>query len=89
MLNTPLLPPPDYWKRRDNSILLDVDTFEFRVHNRTRGKIRLFLGKFDGTDFAITVPTIQVMDEESQTKVRDMVKFVILDFIKSFNSNVA
>ena len=88
-MTTPLMPPHDYWKRRDNSILLDVDTYEFRVHNRTRGKIRIFLGKFNGTDFSITVPTIKVLDEEAQDQVKKMVKFVILDFIKSFNQNVA
>lgn len=88
-MTTYLTPPADYWKRRDNSILLDVDTYEFRVHNRTRGKIRLFLGKFDGTEFSITCPTIKVLDEEAQDQVRKMVKFVILDFIKSFNESVA
>jgi hypothetical protein len=87
MSNTPLLPPPDYWKRRDNSILLDVETLEFRVHNRTRNRIRIFLGRFDGPEFSITIPTIQVLTDEEQNKIRDKVRYIILDFIKSFKTN--
>jgi hypothetical protein len=87
MSNTPLLPPPDYWKRRDNSILLDVETLEFRVHNRTRNRIRIFLGRFGGPEFSITIPTIQVLTDEEQNKIRDKVRYIILDFIKSFKTN--
>jgi len=73
--------PANYWKHRNNSILLDIDTYKFKVHNRTKGKIRIFLGKFDKQEFSITIPTIQIFNLEDQSKLRDIVKTIILDLV--------
>jgi len=76
-------PYQEQWKRRDNSILLDVNAFDFKIRKRTRGRMRLFLGVFnDAGDFELTVPTILDLDEKVQDQIRKMVKFIILDIIK-------
>jgi len=73
------LPKPDAWKRRDNSILLDVNTGNYRVHNRTRGRLRLYLGSFQDGDFFITVPTIKAVPFETDQMIREIVREAIVD----------
>lgn len=73
------LPKPDAWKRRDNSILLDVETGRFKVHNRTRGKIRLYLGSFADDEFAIAVPTIKAVSEEVDSRIREIAREIVGD----------
>jgi hypothetical protein len=73
------LPEPDAWKRRDNSILLDVRTWDFKIHNRTRGKIRLYLGHFQDGDFLITIPTIQTVSPEHDLAIRTIAQSIVYD----------
>ena len=72
------LVPVYQWKRRENCILLDVTTLDFKIHKRTRGRLRLYLGVFDGEDFKITIPTIKALNGESERIIREMVKFIIM-----------
>jgi len=72
---------PLSWKVRDNSILLDTRTLDFKIHNRTRGKLRLFLGKFDHGEFFATVPNLKAVDETVGIKVRRIAKFIVKEVL--------
>lgn len=60
----------------DNSILLDIKTFDHKVHNRTKGRLRLYLGQFQNDEFIITVDTIKNLAEEEQIKIKGYLKSV-------------
>lgn len=64
-------PKADAWKIRDNNVLFDVRTGKCIVHNRTRGKMRLFLGEFRDGEFHITLPTIMAINASTADQVRE------------------
>jgi hypothetical protein len=76
------LVPEDQWKRRENCILLDVTTLDFKIHKRTRGRLRLYLGAFDEGEFKITIPTIKALNAEAERNIRGMTEFIIMSVIE-------
>lgn len=60
----------------NNSILLDIKTFDHKVHNRTKGRLRLYLGEFQNGNFIITIDTIKNLAEEEQVKIKGYLKSV-------------
>ena len=64
----------------DNSILLDITTLEHKVHNRTKGKLRLYLGEFINGEFVTTVDTIKHLNEEEQSKIKEHIMSIVDSF---------
>lgn len=62
-----------------NSLSVDINTFQFEINNRTKGKrLRLYLGEFIDGEFIVTVDTIQNLELEKEQLVRDNVRTIIL-----------
>jgi hypothetical protein len=62
-----------------NSLSVDINTFQFEVNNRTKGKrLRLYLGEFIDGEFIVTVDTIKNLEIEKEQLVRDNVRTIIL-----------
>jgi hypothetical protein len=62
-----------------NSLSVDINTFQFEINNRTKGKrLRLYLGEFINGEFIVTVDTIQNLELEKEQLVRDNVRTIIL-----------
>ncbi len=61
-----------------NALFLDINTLKYKIQNKTRGRVRIFLGEFVGDDFNITVDTIQNLESQEQSKLRGYIKSIIL-----------
>jgi hypothetical protein len=62
-----------------NSLSVDINTFQFEVNNRTKGKrLRLYLGEFINGEFIVTVDTIMDLDADKEQFVRDNIRSIIL-----------
>lgn len=64
----------------DNSILLDRKTLEHKVHNRTKGRLRLYLGEFVNGEFVTTVETIKYLSDEEQAKIKEHIRSIVDSF---------
>ena len=64
------------WSSTDNCILVDQNTGDYKLQNRTKGDLRLFIGELDENDFTLTVNSIQELDSTSQKKIRRELKHV-------------
>lgn len=62
----------------NNSLLVDIKTLKYNVHNKTKGRIRIHLGEFINDEFNITVNTIKDLDDLEQSKLRGYIKSIIL-----------
>lgn len=62
-----------------NSLSVDINTFQFEVNNRTKGKrLRLYLGEFIDGEFVVTADTIKNLDLKKEQLIRDNVRIIIL-----------
>jgi hypothetical protein len=61
-----------------NVLFVDIKTLKYKVANRTKGRLRLFLGEFKDEEFIITVDTIKDLEDMEQKKLRGYIKSMIL-----------
>ena len=60
----------------DNSICLDIKTLTHIVYQRTKGRLRLYLGEFVNGEFVVTDETIKHLEIENSEKVREYLRSV-------------
>ena len=76
------------WKLRNNCILLDMTTGEFKTRSRTHGKMRLYLGRFVGDQFEVTVESIRYVSPELDMFIRKVVKYIMLKYVKDIDASM-
>ena len=62
----------------NNSLLVDINTFKYEVYNRTRGRLRIYLGEFIDGEFIIKVETIKHLEPALEVRIRSLIKTIIL-----------
>lgn len=75
------MPKSDDWTKRDNCILMDLETLHFKLHNRTRGRLRLYLGNLTEEGFTATVDSIKQLDQQKQDDIRRELRFLVREVI--------
>jgi hypothetical protein len=64
----------------DNSLVLDVNTLDYIIHNRKKGRLKLYLGEFTNGEFKKTVETIKDLDIENQTRLKNHIRTLVQYF---------
>lgn len=73
----------DDWTKRENCLLMDINTYEIKIHKRTRGQFRLYLGIIKNSEFIATIETINNLSSQKEKAIRNKVKeFIIKNFKK-------
>jgi len=65
----------------DNSFLFDLNTSEHKILNWKKGRLRLYLGKFENDEFIPTVNTIKELDIDEQNRVRESIRNIWKSYI--------
>ncbi|MFA7157040.1 MAG: hypothetical protein WC123_05035 [Bacilli bacterium] len=77
------MPKSDDWTKRENCLLMDINTYEIKIYKRTRGKFRLYLGKITKSEFIATIETINNLSNRKEQAIRNKVReFIIKNFKK-------
>jgi len=65
----------------ENTFLFDLNTSEHKIPHWKKGRLRLYLGKFENGEFTQTVSTIKELDIDEQNKVRESIRNIWKSYI--------
>lgn len=60
----------------DNSLYLDIKTLTHIIHQRTKGRLKLYLGEFIDGEFVVTTDTIKHLEIEDSERIKEYLRSV-------------